>query len=89
MKFAVACLIAGASAEIISGEEYQFMSFISNYQRSYGTREEYKFRLQTFKARVAEHERFNAVPGQTSRQGVNFLTDRTDDEIAHLLGYKE
>jgi len=46
--------------------------------------EEYRFRLQQFEVRVAEHERFNSIPGQTSRQGINRFTDYTDDEIRNL-----
>jgi len=93
MKYAA--LVAGTSAfalqsgDVISATEYKFMSFISSYNRSYGTVAEYKFRLEQFAKRVAEHERFNAVSGQTSTQGVNHLTDRTDAEIKMLNGFKE
>jgi C1A family cysteine protease len=95
MKFAVAALLGATSAfglnsgDVISETEYKFMSFISEHQRSYGTVAEYKFRLAQFEKRVAEHERFNAIEGQTSTQGVNHLTDRTDDEIKMLNGFKE
>ena len=95
MKFAVAALLGATSAyglnsgDVISETEYKFMSFISEHQRSYGTVAEYKFRLAQFQKRVAEHERWNAIPGQTSTQGVNHLTDRTDDEIKMLNGFKE
>merc|ERR1719199_431165 len=95
MKFAVAALLGATSAyglnsgDVISGTEYKFMSFISENNRSYGTVAEYKFRLAQFEKRVAEHERWNAIEGQTSTQGVNHLTDRTDDEIKMLNGFKQ
>lgn len=95
MKFAQAVLLGSVSAyglnstDEISATEYKFMGYLSQYNKSYGTVAEYKFRLAQFQKRVAEHERFNAIEGQTSTQGVNHLTDRTDDEIKLLNGFKE
>jgi C1A family cysteine protease len=92
MKFA---LLAGAAAAhnltegVMTTEEYEFMGFVSSYGRSYATKAEYNFRLAQFTKRVAEHKRWNAMPGQTSTQGVNHLTDRTDDEIKMLNGFKQ
>ena len=91
MKFAT--IIAGASAhnlsqDLISAEEYAFMGYITKYGRSYATKSEYSFRLAQFTKRVAEHKRWNSTSGQTSSQGVNHLTDRTDAEIAKLNGYR-
>jgi len=92
MKFAA--LIAAASAHnltegVMTATEYEFMGFVSSYGRSYATKAEYNFRLAQYTKRVAEHKRWNAQPGQTSSQGVNHLTDRTDDEIAMLNGFKQ
>merc|ERR1719313_601390 len=95
MKFAQAALLGVASAyglnntDEISATEYKFMGYLSSYNKSYATVAEYKFRLAQFEKRVAEHERWNAIEGQTSFQGVNHLTDRTDDEIKMLNGFKE
>ena len=93
MKFAA--IIGAAAAHnlaetgLISEAEYEFMGYVTNYGRSYATKAEYNFRLAQFTKRTAEHKRWNAVEGQTSSQGVNHLTDRTDDEIALLNGYKQ
>ena len=88
MKFALACLLANVSAmELMTAEDYQFMDFVSREGRSFGTVAEYNFRAEIFKKRVAEHKIHNAS-GATSTQGVNFLTDRTDEEIKKMLGYK-
>jgi C1A family cysteine protease len=87
MKFAA--LIAVASAhEIVSETEYKFMAYIGKHNKSYATVAEYNFRLQQYAVRVAEHVRHNAEPGQTSTQGENFLTDRTDAEIKMMNGFK-
>jgi C1A family cysteine protease len=93
VKFAA--LVGAAAAHnladegLISATEYEFMGFVSSYGRSYATKAEYNFRLAQFSKRVAEHKRWNAVEGQTSSQGVNHLTDRTDDEIKMLNGFKQ
>ena len=93
MKFS---LLAGAvmghnltESGLMTEAEYEFMGFVSSYGRSYATKAEYNFRLAQFSKRVAEHKRWNAVPGQTSTQGINHLTDRTDDEIKMLNGFKQ
>ncbi len=54
MKFAVAALLGATSAyslnseDAISETEYKFMSYVSSFNRSYGTVAEYKFRLAQF-----------------------------------------
>ena len=91
MKFAVVAALLGVaqSYEAMTEEDYAFMKFVSDYSRSFATKAEYDMRAQIFKGRVAEHKRHNSQEGVTSTQGVNHLTDRTDDEIKQLLGYKE
>jgi C1A family cysteine protease len=90
MKFAVAALLglAAAESDILTAEDYKFMEFVSKHGRSYGTVAEYNFRKDIFKQRIAEHERHNSQAGVTSFQGVNFLTDRTDEEIKKMNGFK-
>jgi len=87
MKFA-ALIGATAAHDLVSQTEYKFMAYIGKYNRSYGTVAEYKFRLDQYSTRVAEHARHNSEEGQTSTQGENFLTDRTDREIKMMNGYK-
>jgi len=93
MKFIIATLLASASAfkigETMSTEDYQFMKYVSEYGKSYGTVAEYNFRLNQFKSRVAAHQLHNSENGATSTQGVNFLTDRTDEEIKKMNGFKD
>merc|ERR1712072_500779 len=93
MKFAAIIGAASAmslnSGDVISETEYKFMGYVTSYNKSYATVAEYKFRLAQFEKRVAEHERHNAEPGQTSFQGVNQFTDMTDDEIKRMTGFKQ
>jgi len=94
MKFAVAALIGSASANwfhhesIMTPEEYQFMAHIVNEGKTYGTREEYNFRLALFKQNLKEIEAHNADPKQTHTIGTNFMSTWTKDEKKELLGYK-
>lgn len=85
MKYTLALLGAAAANET----EGLFMGYLSQFGKSYATKEEFDFRMNIFKERVAEHKRHNEMPGQTSTQGVNFLTDRTDSEISRLMGWKD
>lgn len=93
MKFAVAVLLGAASAykvgETLTEQDYKFMSFVTEQGKSYGTVAEYNFRLAIFKTRLAQHEQHNSQEGATSTQGVNMLSDRTDQEIKQLLGFKD
>ena len=99
MKFAVAALIGSAQAGFFShflGEneglmtevEYRFMAHIVEYGKSYGTKEEYNYRLALFKQNVAEVDAINADPAMTHTAGVNFMATWTPEEKKRLLGYK-
>jgi len=92
MKFAVAALIASASAykvgELMQESDYKFMQFVTEHGRSFATKAEYEFRSNIFRQRLAQHDAHNAK-GLSWTLGVNHLTDRTDEEINVLMGYKE
>ena len=93
---ASAALTAGAlyhnikdvvESEILESADYKFMEHVTKYGKSYGTKAEFKFRSNIFKARLADIEAFNAA-GNTSKVGVNQFTDRTPEEMKRLNGYK-
>ena len=92
MKFVVAALIANVSAykvgELMTEVDYKFIDFVSKYGRSYGTKSEFEFRSNIFKQRLAQHEAHNSK-NTTWTLGINHLTDRTDEEIKALLGFKQ
>jgi len=91
MKFASVALIASAASahEIMSENMYKFMKYVGDHGKSYATKAEFDFRFAIFEQTVAEHERHNSMPNQTSTQGVNFLSDYTKDEIKQMLGYRQ
>jgi len=71
---------------LASADEARFMEFIAEHGKSYGTREEYEFRYNIFKNRLAFHKEHNAK-NLTWTVGVNHMTDMSDEEIKQMLGY--
>jgi cathepsin F len=73
------------SSTPISEAERAFINFIGTYRRSYGTKEEYAYRLALFE------ETYNKIAAHDSTSytvGVNALSDLSDYEYKQLLGYK-
>ena len=88
MKTFVALALAGAaSAFDISDVEHKFMGYMTQYGKSYGTVEEYQFRLEQFARNhliVTEH---NADASQTFTLGYNHMSDWTEAEYKRLLTF--
>lgn len=70
-----------------SDVERQFINFISEFKRSYYTKEEYEMRLTVFAQTVADIEAHDAVK-TGYRKGINQFSDMTHDEWKVMLGYK-
>ena len=68
--------------------EQAFIQHITDYGLSYGTVEEYTFRLGLFSAIDAEINEINANPENTFTVGHNFLSTMTKDEKKRLLGFR-
>jgi len=87
MNFAIAALIGSAAAyQTMTSSEYEFMNYIASHGKSYGTKEEYEFRLGQFAKNLKEVERLNATQ-KYSTHGVNQFTDRTPEEMKKINGY--
>jgi C1A family cysteine protease len=71
--------------EALSAEDRAFMEFVAEHGKSYGTKEEYEFRADQFKATL---QKIMAHPeNSSSTVGINFMADWTDAEFKQLLGY--
>jgi C1A family cysteine protease len=68
--------------------EQNFIMHLAEHGISYGTKEEYQFRLDIFKKKDAEYRMINANPENTFTVGHNFLSTWTDSEYKRLLGYR-
>mmetsp|Transcript_1721 Transcript_1721/g.2237 ORF Transcript_1721/g.2237 Transcript_1721/m.2237 type:complete len:250 (+) Transcript_1721:25-774(+) len=87
-SFAVAALLGSTVAfEAISQEESQFMNFVSKFGRSYGTKEEYNFRLKLFSNTVKRLDAINANPKNHFKVEINTFADWTTEERKMLTGY--
>ena len=72
--------------EQLTEEDYQFISFVSKYGKSYGTKSEFEFRSAQFKKTLAEI-RSHPV-NSTSTVEINQFSDYTEAEWKKMLGYK-
>jgi len=75
------------SASELSLLENHFIEHLSTYGISYGTQEEYKFRLGVYQALDAEYKSLNANPENTFTVGHNKFSTWTKQEFAKLLAY--
>ena len=66
--------------------EREFINFIANFQRSYGTKEEYNYRLGLF-AEVYEQIKNHNAEEAGYTLGINKFSDFSDYEFRQLLGY--
>ena len=87
MKSFAALAFAGvASATVMNPVEYEFMKFVTKYNRRYATVEEYELRLDAFITNHAAIMEHNAT-ATTSTACHNHFSDWTHDEFHKTLGY--
>lgn len=65
------------------------MSYLVKHGKSYGTREEYEFRLGQFKESLGKIHEHNSRNDVTYRLGLNKFSDMTHDEYRRMLGYHQ
>jgi len=67
----------------------EFINFVSEYHRTYGTKEEYNYRLSVFTENYNLIKQHAADNGQSYTLGITSLVDLNDYEYKLLLGYKK
>ncbi len=72
----------------LGADDMEYMKFISQYGRMYGTKEELEFRSNIFKKNLAAIRQENSRNGNGFTLGVNKFADWTPQEYKRLLGYK-
>jgi cathepsin L len=75
-------------SERITEDEMDYMRYVTEWGKSYGTKAEFVFRMEQFKntkAKMAEHE---ADKRHGSTVTLNQFSDWTETEFKKLLGYK-
>jgi cathepsin L len=76
------------SAPVSSIVEQSFIQHLASHGISFGTAEEYKFRLSIFAEKDAEYKKINANSENTFTVGHNKFSTWTKDEYKRILGYK-
>jgi cathepsin L len=79
---------AESDAGLMTAQDYEFMSYVTEYGKTYGTKAEFEFRAALFKQELAHIEEQNASGNNTHTLGVNHMSDWTVEEYNKLLGYK-
>ena len=95
---AVAAAIAGAavfygdnsSTELYTVEpevEKEFMNWLAKHGKTYGTKEEYQFRLNIFANKMSFIEKYQEVNADGHQVALNHMADMTEEEYKKLLGF--
>ena len=71
----------------LTGEDYKFMAYVSEYGKTYGTVAEFMFRKEQWTVRHNDIESFNADANNTHTVGHNEFSDKTYAEMKKLNGY--
>ena len=93
MNFCTAAAFIGMNVcenttAVTSVVEKSFIEHLAMHGKSYGTPEEYKFRLNLFAEREAAYATINADSNNTFTVGHNKFSTYTKDEMKKMLGYK-
>ena len=67
--------------------ELEFAKYVTQYQKSYVKKEDYKERLEIFAENLRRVNEHNEKNGQTFTVGINKFSDWTKKEYKKLLGY--
>ena len=75
-------------SERLSAADFEFMKWISEHGKRYGTRAEFEFRLNQFKQTLAKVEEHNSRNDVGHQVGLNEFSDLTAEEWKMKLGYR-
>jgi len=68
---------------------YTFEQYVSDFGKHYASASEYTARKKLFETRLQQIHVHNSDSTKTWKQGVNHLSDRTEEEFRGLLGYRK
>jgi len=69
-------------------EEYSFDKYVKEYGKNYSP-QEVDHRRSVFEARLEQIKKHNQDTTKTWKNGINHLSDRTEEELKQLLGYRK
>ena len=86
MRTFAAALVAGlVAATPMTDMEFKFINYVAKFNKSYGTKEEYAFRMEQFAAKELAIQEENASQNSYTLAH-NKMSDWTHDEYRQLLG---
>jgi C1A family cysteine protease len=80
--------ISCSTSDVEGGVQTRFMEHVANYGISYGTQEEYDFRMTLFAKRDAAYNEINEDPENTFVVAHNMFSTLTEDEAKKWMGRK-
>jgi len=82
-------MVHQANLQRITVQDSAFVKFVEENQKPYQVgSQEFEYRSQLFAKRVKHVEQLNVRPNKTWTAGLNYLSDRSDEERAWMLGWK-
>ena len=78
--------ITCSTQDVEGGVQTRFMDHVANYGISYGTQEEYAFRMAIFAEKDAEYIKINEDPANTFVVGHNMFSTMTKAEAKKMMG---
>ena len=90
--FALAALAGISSATVMTTMDYEFMKYVTKFEKMYETVEEFEARKLNFKNIMADIKAQNAkfASGESSyKAGLNHLSDYHPEEFQKMLGITE
>ncbi len=75
--------------EAFTQQDSDFIKYVNEYGKSYGTKEEFAFRSEQFKNNLGAMLMHNSMNGISYQLGLNQFADWTPAEYKRLLGYKK
>ena len=86
MRTFAAALVAGlVAATPMTDMEFKFINYVAKFNKSYGTKEEYAFRMEQFAAKEIAIQEENASQNSYTLAH-NKMSDWTHEEYRQLLG---
>ena len=87
--FAAAALAGVSSAVIMTAQDYEFMRYVTKFEKFYETVEEFELRKKNFIATSVQVKMQNSQEESTYTAGLNQFSDWNDEEYNSMLGITE
>jgi len=87
-KYLTLLALLGSFSAIELSESTKYISYISEFGKQYGTKEEFNFRKALFDEKERKIAEWNANPNKTHNLGHNKFSDWTEDEFKKMRGTK-